>query len=69
MTKITRLMALSLALSVSPAWAHVGPENGTQHLFEHAILFMALALPVYFGVRYFRRLKTSRIERRSERRG
>ncbi|MET0068148.1 MAG: hypothetical protein ABW076_17525 [Candidatus Thiodiazotropha sp.] len=62
------LIALCVALSTSPVSAHVGPENGAQHLFEHSILFMALALPVYFGVRYLRRLKTSRIERRSERR-
>jgi hypothetical protein len=30
---------------------------------------MPLALPVYFGVRYWRRLKTSRIDRRSEQPG
>ena len=56
MNKTHALLLTILILFAAPALAHVGPEAQGQHLLEHLLIALAIAVPVGYGVlRFLRR--------------
>lgn len=46
----SKLLLSALTLAAVPAMAHVGPEAPVQHLMEHLLIALAIAVPAGYGL-------------------